>query len=127
MSGDPMEWTIAFWPMERVLFVATSGVLDVKSSLGMTRDVVAAVAQYGTQRCLVDFTALSGTQGGPLEIYFHADEVKQAGVTAQFKIAEVMPPAGRENFLFLETVFRNRGLNIVMFDDRAAALAWLQA
>lgn len=120
-----MEWTIAFEPDTQIVLVRTSGVASAASSLALAQAILQAADQHLTALCLIDHRAITAIEDGPAAMFFHADDLRQAGVSPKYRVAEIIPPAHREPFEFLETVLRNRGLRIAMFEDEAAARRWL--
>jgi hypothetical protein len=120
-----MEWTIYFLSDQQIVVIQTHGVADETSSLEMAKNISKTMAQYKTTRCLVDHSDISSVSGNIVEIYHRPQELGEIGVTSKIKIAEVVLPAHKEHFGFLETVCLNRGFSFCMFDDRESAIQWL--
>ncbi|MBP7693262.1 MAG: hypothetical protein KA764_15165 [Anaerolineales bacterium] len=120
-----MEWTVSFQAEPRILIVQTAGIADAASTLAMVKDLVHGLQEHHVPRCLIDHRALSGVSGGTFELYDRPAQVREMGDARRVKIAEVIRPEHAPHFKFLETVFRNRGLNFMVFHDYAAALGWL--
>jgi hypothetical protein len=120
-----MEWTISFLSDQQIVIIQTHGVADEASSLEMVKSVSKTMSQYKTMRCLIDHSALSAVSGSTIKIYYRPQELSEMGVPSGIKIAEVVLPAHKEHFGFLETVCRNRGFYFGMFDDRESAIQWL--
>jgi hypothetical protein len=120
-----MEWTISVLHDQQILVIQTRGVADETSSIKMAESIAKAMAQYKVMRCLIDHSAISAVTGGTFEIYSRPNELAGIGVPSKVKIAEVVLPAHRAHFGFLETVCRNRGFDFRIFDDREFALEWL--
>ena len=120
-----MEWTISFLPNKKIVVIQTHGVADETSSIEMAKNISKAMARYLTTRCLIDHSAISSVSGRTVEIYYRPNGLIKIGVPFKIKIAEVVLPAHKEHFSFLETVFRNRGFDFHVFYDREAAIEWL--
>ena len=120
-----MEWTISFLPDQQIVVIQTHGIADEVSSIGMAKTILEVMTQYKALRCLIDHSAISSVSGSTAEIYYRPNRFVGIGVPFNVKIAEVVLPAHREHFGFLETVCRNRGFNFCMFDDRESAIQWL--
>jgi|WetSurMetagenome_2_1015567.scaffolds.fasta_scaffold191995_1 hypothetical protein len=120
-----MEWTASFLSDQQIVVIQTHGVADEKSSLQMAKSIQTTMMQYKTKRCLIDHTAIDSFSGSSVDIYYRPQGLSGTGVPSDVKIAEVVRPAHREHFRFLETVCRNRGLDFRIFDDRESAIQWL--
>jgi hypothetical protein len=120
-----MEWTISHLSDQKIVVIRTHGVADKTSSLEMTKSISKAMAEYKVVRCLIDHSAISSVSGNTFEIYDRPQELREIGVPSNVKIAEVVLPAHKEHFGFLETVCRNRGFRFHTFDDQESAIQWL--
>ena len=119
-----MEWTITFLPEERIVVIKTSGVADEKSSNEMAKSISKIMAKHLALRCLIDHTDISSVSGSVVEMYDRPKGLINI-VPFKIKIAEVVLPIHKKHFDFLEIVFRNRGFNFRIFDDRELAIQWL--
>ena len=120
-----MEWTISFLPDQQIVVIQTQGVADETSSVEMAKSISKTMAQHQTMRCLIDHSAISSVSGSTVDIYYRPQRIIEIGIPAKVKIAEVVLPAHKEHFDFLETVCRNRGFDFGIFEDRESALQWL--
>ena len=120
-----MEWTVAFQAGPRILIVQTTGIADTARTLAMVKDLVYEMQEHQAHLCLIDHRALSGVSGGTFELYDRPAQVRELDDARRVKIAEVIRPEHAPHFKFLETVFRNRGINFMVFHDYEAALRWL--
>jgi hypothetical protein len=120
-----MEWTISFLAEQQVAVIQTRGVADEAGSLEMAKDIIKCMGQYNTARLLIDHSELRAVSGKTINVYYRSQELRSMGVPVKVKIAEVILPAHREHFGFLETVCRNRGVDFAIFDDRESAMHWL--
>jgi hypothetical protein len=120
-----MEWTISFLSDQQVVFIKTQGVADETSSLAMAKSIPEAMIEYKAMRCLIDHSAIGSVSGAVVKIYYRPQELREAGVHPMVKIAEVVLPAHKAHFDFLETVCRNRGFDFRIFNDQESAIQWL--
>jgi hypothetical protein len=120
-----MEWQISFLETEQVVVVETSGVVDTETSLSMVRAAMAAVQQRGWQRILVDHRGIRGFTVSTVDVYERPGQLRALGFGPTFRVADVVPDAHAQDFVFLETVAINRGIRLEIFSDREAALSWL--
>ena len=120
-----MEWTVSFLPDQQIVVIQTRGVADETSSLEMAKSLSKTMAQHKAMRCLIDHSAISSVSGGTVGVYYRPRRLSQIGVPSKIKIAEVVLPAHREHFGFLETVCQNYGFSFRIFNDRESAIQWL--
>jgi hypothetical protein len=120
-----MEWTISFLPNHRIIIIQTHGIADEASSREMAKSISKTMAEHKLSRCLIDHTMINSVSGSVLEIYNRPQELHQIGVSPIIKIAEVVHPAHKDHFSFLETVCINNGFDFRIFDGQESALRWL--
>ena len=120
-----MEWTISFLPEKRIVVIKTSGVADETSSKEMAKSILKTMAKHLALRCLIDHTDISSVSGSAVEMYHRPKGLINLGVPFKVKIAEVVLPLHKTHFDFLEIVFRNRGFDFRIFNDRELAIQWL--
>jgi hypothetical protein len=119
-----MEWTISLLPDQPIAVIKTSGVADDASSVEMAKNISKTMLKYKVTRCLIDHTAITSVSGGA-GVYYRPNLLFRLGIPGKLKIAEVVLPAHKDHFAFLETVCRNRGINFNVFNDRESAIQWL--
>jgi len=120
-----MEWTTSFLREQRIVLIETSGVADTAGSFEMAKGISKAMAVRLATRCLIDHTAITSTSGSMSEVYYRPQGVFKFSIPFRIKIAEVVLPVHKKHFEFLETVFRNRGFDFHVFQDRELAIQWL--
>ena len=120
-----MEWKISFLSDQQIVVIETSGVADETSSLEMAKSISKTMMQYKATRCLIDHSALISVSGGSVEIYYRPQVLSKTGISSEVRIAEVVLPAHKEHFGFLEYVCRNNGFDFRVFEDRVSAIQWL--
>lgn len=121
-----MEWTLSYQPEHHLILVQTHGTADEAGSLAMSVAIKSLAEQHQVHDCLIDHRQLDGVAGNVFDVYDHPQKLQERGIRAQFRIAEVARPEHLEFFRFMETVFRNRGIDFMVFTDEAAARRWLK-
>ena len=120
-----MEWKSSFLSDQQIVVIQTYGIADDAGSLEMAKNISRVMMQYKAARCLIDHSAIISVSGSSVEIYYRPQGLTETGIPSEVKIAEVVRPVHKEHFGFLETVFRNRGFDFRVFDDRESAIQWL--
>ena len=120
-----MEWTNSFLTDQQIVVIQTNGVADKASSLEMAKSISETMMQYKAKRCLIDHSAIISVSGSSEDIYYRPVGISETGLSSEVKIAEVVRPAHKEHFGFLEAVCRSRGFSFRVFEDRESAIEWL--
>jgi hypothetical protein len=123
--GIKMEWEIRIQAEEKYLEVITHGVADQESSLQMAKNLTETMRQKRITRVLIDHRQLENVSGGTIEIYQRPKLFSLIGLIFGVKIAEIIKPEHLAHFRFFETVSRNQGFRISIFQDKSLALEWL--
>jgi hypothetical protein len=119
-----MEWDVSFLPDQQVVVIQTHGDADDISTIEMAKSISKTMAKYKVLRCLIDHSAL-GSVSGTAGVYYRPNLLFRMGIPIKLKVAEVVLSAHKDHFAFLATVFRNRGFNFSIFNDRESAMQWL--
>lgn len=90
---------------------------------------IALGKEHGILRYLGDCRLLPVETGAVLDIYELVELFESMGLDRRMREALVIagPARPREDLDFYETVAKNRGFNVRIFDDMEAARAWLMA
>ena len=120
-----MEWKNTFLSDEQVVVIKTYGIADEASSLEMAQSISKTMMQYNATRCLIDHSALTAVSGSSEGIYYRPQGISNTGISSKVKIAEVVNPAHKEHFGFLEYVCRTNGFDFRIFESREPAMKWL--
>lgn len=120
-----MEWTFEIDPAARIAEIRTRGVLDGRSAERMRNETMAHFKAHGIVRCLLDHSGLEGSTLGTLDIYGMPKAYDKLDFPRDFRLALIYSPLLAENARFFETVCRNNGYEVSVFNDRQAALDWL--
>ena len=120
-----MEWEISLNQKDGYLDVVTSGLADKDGSLAMVRAIFGAMQADRITKILIDHRNIKNVIGNTCDIYTRPETFRQIGVPQQIKIAEIIRPEHAEHFQFFETVCRNRGFQLSIFQKKDAAVSWL--
>jgi hypothetical protein len=121
-----MEWNSSFLPDEQIVIIRTFGDADEKSSMEMAKSISQTMMQFKAKRCLIDHSALLSVSGSSVDIYYRPQGISQTGISSDVKIAELVNPAHKSHFGFLEYTCRNNGFDFRVFDSRETAIQWLK-
>ena len=120
-----MEWTISYQPEQRVVIIQTQGIADETRTLEMAKSISKSMQEHKSTRCLIDHSAISSVTGDVIKVYNRPKILRGIGVPRNIKIAEIVLPDHRAHFGFFETVCRNNGFDLLIFNDRESAIDWL--
>ena len=124
-----MEWKIEIYNegnyKDRFIEVITSGIADKDGSLNMAKAIANTMRTNRITKALIDHHNLESVTGDTLDIYNRPKLFGIIGAILRIKIAEIIKPEHIEHFRFFETVCRNKGYQIYVFQDREKALSWL--
>lgn len=94
-------------------------------------EVLAAAAQHGTPKILLDGRAVAGTPA-TIERYYYGEFVarsvlqyKKTGALGSCQLAYILKEPVKDTRRFGETVAVNRGAWVRVFEDLAEGMAWL--
>ena len=122
-----MPTEIKYLSTEKVVWVKQSGKITAAEMRENTLEVIRLVKEHGTSRVLSDNTDMV-TDAKTTDLFNLPKLYDELGFSKASKVANIMNVAtGRkENYQFYETVCRNRGYDIKLFDDQESALKWLK-
>lgn len=121
-----MPWNLCHLPESRVVQVTYQGMVPPAELRAVFAACVAACQQHQTLRVLADCRSLTGGHS-VMDLFDLVLELDQARIGPSFREAVLLTPgkSSEADVAFWETSCRNRGLNVRIFTDQAAALAWL--
>ncbi len=122
-----MEWVIVIHDKDRYVEVITSGLADKEGSLNMAQGIAHAMKTHRVVKALIDHRNIDNVTGGVFAIYERPRVFRFIGEILRIKIAEIIKPEHLEHFGFFETVCRNQGYQLSIFQDKEKALTWLLA
>ena len=120
-----MDWKIDINENNKYIEVITSGIANNEESLNMAKEISHTMKTNRITKALIDHSNLVSVTGATIDIYNRPKIFKIIGLILRVKIAEVIKPEHIDHFKFFETVCRNRGYQLSIFQDRDKALAWL--
>jgi hypothetical protein len=111
---------------ERVIELTFAGKVGPEDLLAMLRAAVETAIRTSVFRYLADLTELSGGHSVG-DLFAVVQEMERMGVPRTMREAIVSRPGSipEADARFFEDACRNRGFDVRIFPDRAAALAWL--
>ena len=103
-----------------------SGLVSAAEVNAAAAELLALVAASGVSRVLADARELEGGHG-TFELYEMAERFATDATARSVREAVLLPQSAAmsSELRFWETACVNRGLHVRVFDDEAAALAWL--
>lgn len=122
-----MPWSMEFMDEGHVLKVLIQGDMSGAEVTQMTRESVNLVAKQQVTRVMLD-CAGARMDVPILDVYTLPDLYSARGISRQVRAAVILPREGyrREIYEFYEDVCRNRGYFVKLFEDEAAAWAWIR-
>ncbi len=123
-----MTWKTRYLPDERLIEIVFTGKFQMTDLVEVTQGVVKLVEQKKTFWVVCDCTAIIHNTTA-FNIYEMPRIFDAQNIDHRIKEAVLLPEeaAARKNLAFYETVCRNRGYNVKVFDTRAEAIDWLKA
>lgn len=121
-----MPWTLSYLEETRILLTVYTNPLTLADLKDATMANVALATEKQSYRYLGDCTALA-PGGSTLDIYQFGCFLAGLGLDPASKEAIVLPlsPGAADDLRFYETVTRNRGIDVRVFEDRDDAIRWL--
>ena len=110
-----------------ILHVEAAGVREMDSVTALARKVLDLAHRRKMTKILVDVRELSGRLGMSDAVHLVTKifpEIKKARIIKQAAIVDV--GVYKRQYRFFETLARNRGYNLMLFDDVEAAFRWIE-
>ena len=121
-----MEWNMSYNAAEDIIFIETSGVLDIKSANAMRDEGAILIKNHNCMRCLLDHRNLTGEELATMDIYNLPKRYAELGIPRQLRMAVIAHEKLANNMAFYETVCRNNGYLVSLFFDKETALECLK-
>lgn len=121
-----MPWNLSYNGVGNFVEIVYEGMISASDLLTIAGAKTALAQEHNTFHLLADCTTFTG--GHTIaDLYALLGHVVAQGFAAQVREAVILPadPALHQQVVFWETIGQNRGLNVRVFEDREAALAWL--
>lgn len=123
-----MAWRCERMSAHPIIETAYVGLLDHAELEAAVRATIELAQRTGTLRFLADCSRLEGGHS-IMALYGIANTLSASSAAHGMREALLLPalPKAAEDVRFWETVCRNRGLTVRIFEDRKAAMDWLLA
>jgi hypothetical protein len=124
----PMPWHTAFNSELRIIESTFSGLVPPQELGQSVQSAIAIGLRERVGRCLTDCSRIEGGHS-LFDLLAQIDNIQVNSHQVAIKEALIMPATAdsAERAQFWEDACRNRGLNVRIFPERGAALAWLCA
>jgi hypothetical protein len=119
-----MGWTFEYLADRQIVLLRTTGPQGAATGREQFKELMAFAAEHHAHKFLVDHRAAE-VKYDTVEVFDLPALYRESGVGHDVKAAIVFAELN-ENRRFYETVCRNRGFNVSVFDDYDAALKWLE-
>jgi hypothetical protein len=120
-----MAFRIELEPESERVRITTSGPMGAREFRQLTQEGLAAARAAGLHRVLVDHRAMVPAVAA-VDIHDLPRVFVELGITADLRIATIVPPQHRALFDYFQALAWNRGdHHFRQFDDEAEACAWL--
>ena len=122
-----MPWDVKYVADTHTVVISGSGRLSSQDAPRLVEQAALLMDRNGATRFLCDYSDAVG-EATTLGIHDLPEFQEKVGTPKSVKIALVLPRTGHkvEDFLFYETVCRNRGYNCKAFKSREDAEKWLE-
>jgi hypothetical protein len=120
-----MEWELIAHKEGKYIEIITRGTADYDGSLNMAKIITETMRNDRITKVLIDHRNITGISGKTIEIYNRPKALRLLGLLLGVKIAEIIKPEHIEHFRFLETVSKNQGFKLSIFQEKTEALKWL--
>jgi hypothetical protein len=125
--GCHMPWDVEYVADTHIVVISGSGRLSSQDARRLVEQAALLMNANGATRFLCDYSDAVG-EATTLDIHDLPEFQEKLGTPKSVKIALVLPRSRHrvEDFLFYETVCRNRGYNCKAFKSREDAEKWLE-
>ena len=120
-----MAFRIEHEPEHERVRITTSGPMGAREFRQLTQEGLAAARANGVYRVLVDHRDMIPAVA-PVDIHDLPKVFVELGITADLRIATLIPPQHRALFDYFQALAWNRGdHHFRQFEDEAEAISWL--
>jgi hypothetical protein len=120
-----MEWKLIIHKEARFIDVITQGVAEKSGSLIMAKYIMEAMRTNGVTKALIDHRNITGVSRDTDEIDNRPKILKLIGLILGVKIAEIIRPEHIGHIKYFETVCKNQGFKLSIFQEPKEAMEWL--
>ncbi|HPC95796.1 MAG TPA: hypothetical protein PLU87_12695 [Sedimentisphaerales bacterium] len=123
-----MTWQVDYLAEQQVVATTVFAMVGVPEITAMVARSLAVAAECATGAILIDARQMR-LDALTTELYRLPEIVEELGLTRSHRVAVVIADDSEQidSFLFVETVFFNRGFPVRLFTEVAAALKWLKS
>ena len=109
---------------DEILMIHTSNTYIMDSENDLLKEIVSKANDYNCKRFFVDLRSTQVTFR-TITTFFRPNLFEELGFERSWKGALVFEALSKEA-MFYETVFQNRGWQMMVFDDSDSAMNWLK-
>jgi hypothetical protein len=120
-----MEWKIIVHKDEKFIEVITQGVAEKGGSVIMAKYIMEAMRNNRVTKALIDHRNITGVAGDTDEIDNRPKILQLIGLILGVKIAEIIRSEHIGHFKYFETVCKNQGFKLSIFQEQKEAMEWL--
>ncbi len=123
-----MTWQVDYLAEQQVVAATVSATVGIQEISEMVARGLAVAAERATGAILIDARQMR-LDALTTELYRLPGIVEELGLTRSHRVAVVIADDSEQmdSFLFVETVFFNRGFPVRLFTEVTAALKWLKS
>ena len=123
-----MHWDIEYSEKDKTIYLKYTGRSELELFKRSFEECVSLATKFDVIRFLVDVSDLESALTA-VDIYEFPKAYDRLLVErkTRFAVIQSEDPGIRKNLAFFETVCRNRGYLVKLFEDRETAAAWLQS
>ena len=119
-----MKWEFHYHKVPNYLEAVISGSLSSDELNEMAVERWNELRKHDCRKILFDFSQITNMLSA-VDIYHRPEESEKAGVLKTNYTAAVVPKIYYKEFKFMETVYKNRGFDLNVFDKREDAIKYL--
>lgn len=119
-----MKWKMSHIPKGNIIHITTKGNMTVEMLNKMVMEALKKSMKYNSRSFLVDHRKVI-VSCSFRDTFERPKDLEMLGLPRESRVAEVVSKSDIEIFRFFETVSRNRGYQIHIFEDIKPAIEWL--
>jgi hypothetical protein len=120
-----MPYTVTYDPDSSFVVTVFQGKITMEEFISEEEQSIALAMENGTRKFLVDLVGYESSLS-PGQIYeFPARYQEKLKRPIYLAVVEPLSEEAREDASFYQTVYRNRGWNVMIFAKKEDAVAWL--
>jgi len=119
-----MDWEFHYRQEPNYLEVIISGPLSHDELNAMAIERWVLLRRFNCRKILFDFSRITNFLN-TVDIYSRPDQSEQVGVLRTNNSAAVAPQIYFKEFKFMETVYKNRGFDLNVFNNKEDAINYL--